>query len=117
MSSLDIEFAPDLPAVGPRLRPLAEVAPRKIGWLTPMIPLRALSLVAGIGGLGKSTYMAQVAAQLSTGKLGEPGDTIIVSLEDPAAEVIRPRIEAAGGDLNRILIDPVKGNLGKDEAG
>lgn len=86
-----------------RLRPLAEVTPRAINWLVPgMIPMRTLTLVAGVGGLGKSTYLAAVAAQLSTGELGEPGDTIIVSFEDPAEEVLRPRIEAAGGDLTRV---------------
>jgi len=41
-----------------------------------------------------------VAAALSRGELiGEPADTIIVSFEDPAAEVLRPRFEAARGEL------------------
>src|SRR5262249_47516218 len=40
---------------GLRLRALSEVEPRQVQWLVPgMIPLRALTLVAGIGGLGKS---------------------------------------------------------------
>jgi putative DNA primase/helicase len=101
----EIEFAPHLPDVVPelRLRALADVKPRQVLWLVPgLIPLRTLTLVAGVGGLGKSTYLAGVAAQVSSGKLGDPADVIFVSLEDPAAEVIRPRVEAAGGDLRRV---------------
>jgi hypothetical protein len=68
-----------------------------------MIPLRTLTLVAGVGGLGKSTYLVGVAAAASRGDLlGEPADTILVSFEDPAAEVLRPRLEAARGDVDRV---------------
>jgi AAA domain len=83
-----------------RLRPLASVT----RWLVPgMIPLRTLTLVAGVGGLGKSTYLLGIAAAASRGDLlGEPADTVLVSFEDPAAEVIRPRLEAAQADLDRI---------------
>lgn len=100
----EIEFAPDLPVVPAlRLRPLSDVQPRQIRWLVPgMIPLRTLTLVAGVGGLGKSTWTTAIAANLSTGTYGEPADSILVSLEDPAEEVIRPRAEAAGADLDRI---------------
>lgn len=102
----DIEFAPGRESVQDgllRLRPLSQVTPRQVQWLVPgMIPLRTITLVAGVGGLGKSTWLCAVAAQLSKGDLGEPGDTIIVSFEDPAAEVLRPRIEAAQGDLGRV---------------
>src|SRR5439155_4525385 len=88
-----------------RLRPLAEVQPRQIRWLLPgLIPLRALTLVAGVGGLGKSTWLAGVAARLTRGELngGDPGDVILISYEDAAAEVLRPRIEVAGGDVSRV---------------
>jgi AAA domain len=103
-----------------RLRPLADVKPRKVRWLVPgMIPLRTITLVAGVGGLGKSTYLAARAAEVSSGKLldGTPADVVIVTFEDPAAEVLRPRIEAALGDVRRVHeivvdqfdgIDPVR---------
>ena len=76
--------------------------PRIQRWLKKgLIPLRTLTLVAGVGGLGKSMWLAAVAAAVITGELlGEPADVIIVSFEDPAAEVLRPRVEAAGGDLD-----------------
>jgi putative DNA primase/helicase len=101
-----IPFAPELPDVGPRLalRVLADVQPRQVRWLVPgLIPLRTLTLVAGVGGLGKSTLLAGIAARVSTGEIGDaPGNVVLVSFEDTAAEVLRPRVEAAGGDLTRV---------------
>ncbi len=104
-------------SAGPRmvLRPLAEVQPRQVRWLVPgLIPLRTLTLVAGVGGLGKSTWLMAIAASVSRGELGEPGDVIIVSFEDPAAEVLRPRAEAAGADLRRLHEVVVEGLDGID---
>jgi hypothetical protein len=86
-----------------RVEQLGRVRARQVRWLVPgMIPVGALTLVAGVGGLGKGTWLIQVAARASRDELGDPADTILVSFEDPAAEVLRPRVEAAGGDLERI---------------
>ncbi len=111
--------APDVrpPARQLAHRALADVRPRQVRWLLPgLIPLRTLTLVAGVGGLGKSTWLAAVAAQVSRGDLldGRPGDVLIVSFEDPAAEVLRPRVEAAGGDLRRVHELIVAGHEGID---
>jgi hypothetical protein len=87
------------------LRPLSDVQARNVRWLVPgLIPLRTITLVAGEGGLGKSTWLAARAAEVSRGDLlgGQVGDVIIVSFEDAAEEVLRPRLEAAGGDLTRV---------------
>jgi RecA-family ATPase len=86
------------------LRALKEVEPRQVRWLLPgLIPLKTLTLVAGVGGLGKSTWLAGIAACVSRGELGgRPGDVVFVSFEDTAPEVLRPRVEAAGGDLSRV---------------
>ena len=79
------------------LRPLSQAVPRQIRWLLPgLIPLRFLTLVAGIGGLGKSTWLLAVAARGSVAD--EPWETIYVSFEDSADEVLRPRLDAAGGN-------------------
>jgi hypothetical protein len=94
-------------APGLRLQSLASVEPRNVRWLVPgLIPLRTLTLVAGVGGLGKSMWLAGVAARLSRGELDghSPADTVIVSYEDTAAEVLRPRVEAAGGDPSRVHV-------------
>ncbi|MBX6370152.1 MAG: AAA family ATPase [Rhodospirillales bacterium] len=88
-----------------RLRSVATVEPRQVRWLVPgLIPRGALTLVAGIGGAGKSTFLCAVAAAVSAGRLGEPGDAIVVTFEDPAAEVVRPRLEAANADLARVHV-------------
>ena len=92
---------------GLRLQALSDVEPRNVRWLVPgLFPLRTLTLVAGIGGLGKSMFLAGVAARLSVGDLDGhgPGDTVILSYEDTAAEVLRPRVEAAGGDPARVHV-------------
>src|SRR5262249_32097979 len=47
---------------------------------------------------------AGVAARLSRGEFCDAGDTVIVSYEDTAAEVLVPRVAAAGGDLRRVHI-------------
>lgn len=79
------------------LRPLSEAIPRQTSWLLRgLIPLRFLTLVAGVGGLGKSTWLLAVAAQGSIAP--EPWHTIYVSFEDPGDEVLRPRLQAAGGN-------------------
>jgi KaiC/GvpD/RAD55 family RecA-like ATPase len=85
---------------------LSDVAAQRIRWLEPgLVPLRALTLLAGAGGLGKSTFAMRLAADLSRGRLledGEPGSTLIVSTEDTAAEILKPRARAADGDVGRI---------------
>jgi putative DNA primase/helicase len=101
-----------------RLLTLDQVEPRQVRWLVPgLIPLRTLTLVAGVGGVGKSTWLTSVAADVSRGELGsEAADVILVSYEDAAEEVLRPRVEAAGADLKRVHtvvvdelnIDPVR---------
>jgi hypothetical protein len=86
------------------LRALAEASPRQVRFLVPgLIPLRTLTLVAGVGGLGKSTWLAGIAARVSRGEPGEPGNVIIVSYEDTTEEMLRPRVQAAGGDLERVF--------------
>ena len=62
------------------LRALAEAEARQIRFLVPgLIPLRTLTLVAGVGGLGKSTWLAGIAARVSRGDFNEPGNVIIAA--------------------------------------
>jgi len=59
-----------------------------------------LSLLIGAQGLGKSTWLAWLAAQHSLGLLNsEPGVTLVCSAEDGWATTIRPRLEAQGANL------------------
>jgi hypothetical protein len=95
-------------------RSFADVAPRSVRWLVQgVIPRATTTVIGGQGGLGKSTYLLGVAAKVTRGELGsDPGSVIVVSYEDTAAEIIRPRLEAAQADLGRvfeILIPPELG--------
>jgi hypothetical protein len=68
-----------------------------------------LTVLDGDPGLGKSTLTADFAARLSRGRpmpfaanAGEPAGVVILSAEDDLARTIRPRLEAADADLDRI---------------
>lgn len=95
-----------------RRRSFAEVTPRAVHWLVPgVVPLGTSTLIAGQGGLGTSTWLMAVAAQVTTGKLngGQPAHVIVVSYEDTIEEILRPRAEAAGADLtlmHEIVVPP-----------
>lgn len=98
-----------------RRRSFAEVTPRAVRWLVPgVVPLRTSTLTAGQGGLGKSTWLMAVAAQVTTGKLndGRPASVIVVSYEDTIEEILRPRAEAANADLGRLFEIAVPADLG-----
>jgi archaellum biogenesis ATPase FlaH len=92
-------------------RPIATIIARQTEWLIgEIIPLGTLSLVAGIGGLGKSGLLLAWAAPVT--RAGH--HVLIVSYEDAAEQVLRPRFEALDGDLNRLhelYVDPVDGSV------
>jgi putative DNA primase/helicase len=91
---------------------LADVKPEPVAWLWPgRIALGKLTLVAGDPGLGKSFLTLDMASRVSTGKgwpdrRGEsftPGGVVLLSAEDGVADTIRPRLDAAGADVDRIV--------------
>jgi hypothetical protein len=95
---------------------MSDIAPREIQWLwRSRIALGKLTLIAGDPGLGKSMLTANMAAHVTTGRDwpdGSPcpkGSVILVSGEDDPADTIRPRLDAAGADANRVhLLESVK---------
>lgn len=90
----------------------ADIEPEPISWLWPnRIALGKLTLIAGDPGLGKSLLTAAMAATVSKGypwpvdKTPSPiGDVLVLSAEDDAADTLRPRLDAAGADCQRIHI-------------
>lgn len=93
-------------------RCLADVEARPIDWLWPERVARGkLTMLAGHPGLGKSQVTISIAATVSTGgrwplKAGEtkPGRVVFLSAEDDPADTIRPRMEAVGADLSRVIV-------------
>jgi hypothetical protein len=70
------------------------------------IPIGSLTMLVGIGGLGKSHIAVHHAARASRGQLEgdvrEPVGVVIATAEDALAQTMVPRLVAAGADLNRI---------------
>lgn len=75
----------------------------------PYVPCGAVTVAAGIGGLGKSHSTIDLAARVSRGQSegdhhGKPGRVIIATTEDAWAQTVVPRLKAAGADLERVSL-------------
>jgi hypothetical protein len=75
--------------------------------LDPYVPLGAVTIVAGLGGLGKTHFTIEAGARASRGQLhgdlrGTPVGVVIATAEDALAQTMVPRLKAAGADLDRI---------------
>jgi RecA-family ATPase len=89
---------------------VADVQSEPVRWLWPnRSALGKVSLIAGDPGLGKSILTLTMAAHVSRGRpwpvdrtVCPLGDVLLVSGEDDLADNVRPRLEAAGADLERI---------------
>src|SRR5262245_4466592 len=90
-----------------------------IEWLWPgILPRGKLALLDGDLGMGKSLITIDLIARLSRGGplpdgtlLSRPHTSVLLSAEDDAADTIRPRAEAAGADLSRLLLPKIKGRV------
>lgn len=92
---------------------VADVDCEAVRWLWPArLPLGKVVVLDGDPGLGKSTLMLDIAARVSTGSpmpdgvsgelYRQPAGVVLLSAEDGIADTIRPRLEAAGADLERV---------------
>lgn len=77
--------------------------------------MKALVLLVGREGGGKSLYMAWLIARITTGKYGKPRRVLILGAEDDWEEDWLPRLIAAGADLSQIGYDA--SYTTQDEAG
>src|SRR5919112_5637798 len=89
---------------------LSGVEPEEVELLWPSwLALGKLALVDGDPGLGKSALTLDLAARVSAGKAlpgrarCEVGGVVLLSAEDGLADTIRPRLDAAGADVDRVL--------------
>ena len=91
---------------------LSEIQSQEVSWLWyPFIPYGKLTIIQGDPGDGKTTLVLNIAAWLSKGegldsemKLSEPVNVIYQSAEDGLADTVKPRLELAGADCERILV-------------
>ncbi|MQA06848.1 MAG: AAA family ATPase [Streptosporangiales bacterium] len=90
---------------------MSDVKPEHVDWVWPGRLARGkLHVLDGDPGLGKSTVTVDWAARVTTGKPwpdgqagGDPAGVVLISVEDGLADVIRPRLDAAGADLDRVV--------------
>lgn len=91
---------------------MSEVQSQEIDWLWyPFIPYGKLTIVQGDPGDGKTTMVLNIAAKLSKGegleenmKVPEPMNIIYQTAEDGLADTVKPRLESAGADCERVLV-------------
>ncbi len=103
-------------SVNPSLVCMADVIPQGVDWLwSPYIPLSKLTLLEGDPGVGKSWLSLYLGAIVSRGQFFpdldgvprqalEPSNVIYLSAEDGLADTLRPRLDAAGADVNRVFV-------------
>ena len=90
---------------------MSEVQSQEIEWLWyPFIPYGKLTIIQGDPGDGKTTMVLNLAAKLSKGealdenmKVTEPVNVIYQTAEDGLADTVKPRLELAGADCERII--------------
>jgi putative DNA primase/helicase len=106
---------------------LSNVSARPLRWLWPRrIPLGKLTILDGDSGLGKSALLLDLAARLTTARplpdeppppprrrrdektesRDPPSSVLLLPAEDALADTVRPRLEAAGADLDRVVALP-----------
>lgn len=98
----------------PMLTRMSDVEPQEVKWLWhPYIPLGKLTLLEGDPGLGKTFISLTLAAAITRGwpllsQTGAPGDefepsnVLYMTAEDGLADTLRPRLDAADADVNRV---------------
>ncbi len=95
-----------------KLIKMSEVQAQEIEWLWyPFIPYGKLTIIQGDPGDGKTTLVLNIAAKLSRGfgidsemLITEPMNIIYQTAEDGLADTVKPRLEMAGADCERISV-------------
>jgi hypothetical protein len=94
---------------------LSDVEPEAVQWLwAPYIPLGKLTLLEGDPGLGKTWLALTIAASVTRGDPfpneegvprghREPANVLYLSAEDGLADTLRPRLDAVGADVSRVI--------------
>jgi putative DNA primase/helicase len=91
---------------------MSDVTPIAIEYLWPNRLARGKAHgLAGEGGQGKSTILADLTARATTGDKwpdgaagADAGDVIWLSSEDDVADTLAPRLIAAGADMKRVFV-------------
>lgn len=88
--------------------PISSVEILPVRWMWDQrVPVGEITLTAGLGGIGKSTFHSWLIANVTRGTLegesyGKPKSVIVVVTEDSYSRTVAPRLLAAGADLQRV---------------
>lgn len=91
---------------------MSDVQSQEIEWLWyPFIPYGKLTIIQGDPGDGKTTLVLNIAAKLSKGEgldenmqIADPINIIYQTAEDGLADTVKPRLELAGADCEKIMV-------------
>jgi hypothetical protein len=102
------------PAEEFKVRKASEMArPRRMEWLAEgRIPKSATTILVGDEGIGKSLFWVHLTAIITNGwaaphlgiKAGRPQHVMVVLNEDDWATTVAPRLEAAGANLDYVMV-------------
>lgn len=82
--------------------PASQVKREQVEWLERgRVPVGMVTVLAGVGGLGKSTWTCLLAAR-------NPGVTLIATAEDSPEATVRPRLEAVKANLDHVRFVSVR---------
>lgn len=100
------------------ITPISQFESRRQDFLDEarLIPIGAPSMFVGKGGEGKSSLALEFVARVSTGTLdgryrNRPRNVVLISHEDDPATQLKPRLVAAGADLNRVHLIRVRAEI------
>jgi putative DNA primase/helicase len=93
------------------VRSFGSIEAKPVAWLWPgRLALGKITLLTGDAGTGKSMLTVDVASRISRGEafpdgpIAPLGDTFFIGAEDGAEDTIRPRLDAAGANVDRVYL-------------
>jgi putative DNA primase/helicase len=92
------------------LIPFTAFTSKRVRWLwSDWIALGKITGLAGPPKIGKGLLHAHLVAQVTRGELegdlhGEPRNVIVVTTEDDPGDTLKPRLQAARADMNRVFM-------------
>ncbi len=109
LDAFDVEAGPHVTGRQLRLAAASTIPRRRKQWVwADRIPAGSLTLIPGREGIGKSLFLAWLAAKLTQGELpgihhGTPKPVIYAATEDSWSYTIANRLVAAGANLDLVL--------------
>jgi hypothetical protein len=89
---------------------MSSIKSEKVSWLwKPYLPIGKITLLDGWPGIGKSWLTCKLAAIVTrgggfpNGQAFEPGNVLMFSAEDGLADTLRPRLDACGADVEKVI--------------